>query len=397
MNQFNKDVQNALLNNSTSLKEIFRQQLEKTVNQLLKSELSAVLGYEAYERNHQTRNARNGSYERQLDTEFGTISIRIPRDRQNKFQNAILQPYARRLDTLETMIIHMYSKGITTREIADLIEEMYGCHYSPTTVSNITEQVEQLVQEFHQQAFKHHQYVCVFLDATYVPLKRGTVEREAINVAIGIRSDGGKEILDYSIAPNENGEAWNELLQGLKERGITDIQLFIADGMVGLQNAIFSNFPQAKFQRCWVHVARNLMGHVRKHDRREIMTDFKIIRQAATLEAAQADLSNFVAKWDQKYHRQLIKIQNYQDLFTFYDFPPAIRNTIYSTNLIESFNKQVKKRLHKKEQFPNEAALDRFFVTQVMDYNDKFENRSIFGYFKNNGYFCNSKLIININ
>ena len=355
MNQFNKDVQNALLNNSTSLKEIFRQQLEKTVNQLLKSELSAVLGYEAYERNHQTRNARNGSYERQLDTEFGTISIRIPRDRQNKFQNAILQPYARRLDTLETMIIHMYSKGITTREIADLIEEMYGCHYSPTTVSNITEQVEQLVQEFHQQAFKHHQYVCVFLDATYVPLKRGTVEREAINVAIGIRSDGGKEILDYSIAPNENGEAWNELLQGLKERGITDIQLFIADGMVGLQNAIFSNFPQAKFQRCWVHVARNLMGHVRKHDRREIMTDFKIIRQAATLEAAQADLSNFVAKWDQKYHRQLIKIQNYQDLFTFYDFPPAIRNTIYSTNLIESFNKQVKKRLHKKEQFPNDV------------------------------------------
>lgn len=166
-------------------------------------------------------------------------------------------------------------------------------------------------------------------------------------MAIGIRSDGGKEILDYSIAPNENGEAWNELLQGLKERGITDIQLFIADGMVGLQNAIFSNFPQAKFQRCWVHVARNLMGHVRKHDRREIMTDFKIIRQAATLEAAQADLSNFVAKWDQKYHRQLIKIQNYQDLFTFYDFPPAIRNTIYSTNLIESFNKQVKKRLHK--------------------------------------------------
>lgn len=380
MNQFNKDVQNALLNNSTSLKEIFRQQLEKTVNQLLKSELSAVLGYEAYERNHQTRNARNGSYERQLDTEFGTISIRIPRDRQNKFQNAILQPYARRLDTLETMIIHMYSKGITTREIADLIEEMYGCHYSPTTVSNITEQVEQLVQEFHQRAFKHHQYVCVFLDATYVPLKRGTVEREAINVAIGIRSDGGKEILDYSIAPNENGEAWNELLQGLKERGITDIQLFIADGMVGLQNAIFSNFPQAKFQRCWVHVARNLMGHVRKHDRREIMTDFKIIRQAATLEAAQADLSNFVAKWDQKYHRQLIKIQNYQDLFTFYDFPPAIRNTIYSTNLIESFNKQVKKRLHKKEQFPNEAALDRFFVTQVMDYNDKFENRSHRGF-----------------
>lgn len=189
---------------------------------------------------------------------------------------------------------------------------MYGSHYSPTTVSNITEQIEQLVHDFHHQTFKHHQYVCVFLDATYVPLKRGTVEREAVNVAIGIRSDGGKEVLDYSIAPNENGEAWSELLQGIKELGITDVQLFIADGMVGLQKAIYSNFPKAKLQRCWVHVSRNLMSNVRKSDRRAIMADFKLIRQ--------------------------------------------------------------------KEQFPNEAALDRFFVTQVMNYNDKFENRSHRGF-----------------
>lgn len=380
MNQFNKDVQNALLGNGTSLKELFRQQLEETVNQLLQSELAAVLGYEAYERNPQTQNARNGSYDRQIDTEFGTIKIQIPRDRQNQFQNALLPPYARRLDTLEEMIIKMYSKGITTREIADLIDEMYGSHYSPSTVSNITAQVKNLVQEFHRQTFRHHQYVCVFLDATYVPLKRDTVEREAVNVAIGIRSDGGKEVLDYSIAPNENGEAWAELLQSIRKRGITNVQLFIADGMVGLQTAIFSNFPQAKFQRCWVHVARNLMGHVRKSDRREIMSDFKLIRQSRTLKEAQSELSNFVAKWDGKYHHQVDKIQNYQDLFTFYDFPPAIRATIYSTNLIESFNKQVKKLLRKKEQFPNEAALDRFFVTQVMDYNDKFENRSHRGF-----------------
>lgn len=117
------------------------------------------------------------------------------------------------------MVIKMYSKGVTTRKIADMVERMYGHYYSPTTVSNITKRTEHLVEEFHERRFKS-QYVCVFLDATYIPLRRGTVEREAVNVAIGIRSDGGKEVLDYSIAPTENGAAWSELLQGLRARGL---------------------------------------------------------------------------------------------------------------------------------------------------------------------------------
>ena len=170
----------------------------------------------------------------------------IPRDRLNKFQNALFPPYVRLTDGLEEMVIKMYSKGVTTRKIADMVERMYGHYYSPTTVSNITKQTEHLVEEFHERRFKS-QYVCVFLDATYIPLRRGTVEREAVNVAIGIRSDGGKEVLDYSIAPTENGAAWSELLQGLRARGIKDIQLFIADGLVGLQSAIEANYPQAKF------------------------------------------------------------------------------------------------------------------------------------------------------
>lgn len=154
-----------------------------------------------------------------------------------------------------------------------------GHYYSPTTVSNITKRTEHLVEKFHERKFKHSQYVCAFLDPTYIPLRRGTVEWEAVNVAIGIRSDGGKEVLDYSIAPTENGAAWSELLQGLRARGIKDIQLFIA------------NYPQAKFQRCWVHAERNLLGYVRKNDRREIITDFKAIRQAENLQAAKERLA----------------------------------------------------------------------------------------------------------
>ena len=199
-----------------------------------------MLGYEPHTRIDRSKddvNYRNGTYTRTIDTEYGEINLAIPRDRLNKFQNV------RRTDGLEEMVIKMYSKGVTTREIADMVERMYGHYYSPTMVSTITTRTEHLVEEFHERRFKYSQYVCVFLDATYIPWRRGIVEREAVNVAIGIRSDGGKEVLDYSIAPTENGAAWSELLQGLRARGIKDIQLFIADGLVGLQSAIEANYP----------------------------------------------------------------------------------------------------------------------------------------------------------
>ena len=192
-------------------------------NQFLQNELTAVLGYEPHTRIDRSKddvNYRNGTYTRTIDTEYGEINLTIPRDRLNKFQNALFPPYVRRTDGLEEMVIKMYSKGVTTREIADMVERMYGHYYSPTTVSNIIKRTEHLVEEFHERRFKYSQYVCVFLDATYIPLRRGTVEREAVNVAIGIRSDGGKEVLDYSIAPTENGAAWSELLQGLRARGL---------------------------------------------------------------------------------------------------------------------------------------------------------------------------------
>ena len=145
MNNFAKEIFNALSSNQpTAIKDVFRHQLETTVNQLLQNELTAVLGYESHERISRAEgtinNYRNGSYQRIIDTEWGPIKLKIPRDRLNQFQNALLPKYNRRTDSLESMIIKMYSHGVTTREIANLIEQMYGSSYSPTTVSNITKQ-----------------------------------------------------------------------------------------------------------------------------------------------------------------------------------------------------------------------------------------------------------------
>lgn len=236
-----KNIITALVaNDDSALKELFRAQVEDAVNQFLQNEMTAVLGYEPYARTGQDghRNYRNGYYNRSFDsTLLGRLTVKTPRDQLVLFKNALFEPYAHHTSTLEETIIMMYSKGITTREIAE---------------------------EFHNRKFKQSQYVCVFLGATHIPLRRDTVEREAVNIVIGIRSDGTKEVLDYCIAPTENGVVWSELLSRLRQRGITDIQLFIADGMVGLQGAIERNCPQAKFQQCRVHFERNLYGYVHK-------------------------------------------------------------------------------------------------------------------------------------
>ena len=279
MNQFNKDIIAALSSDKDiTLNEVLRRQIEVTANQFLQNELTAVLGYEPHTRIDRSKddvNYRNGTYTRTIDTEYGEINLTIPRDRLNKFQNALFPPYVRRTDGLEKMVIKMYSKGVTTREIADMVERMYGHYYSPTTVPNITKRTKHLVEEFHE---------------------------------------------------------------------------------------------------------RNLLGYVRKNDLREIITDFKTIRQAESLQAAKERLAAFSAKWESSYKRRIKNLVQMEELFTFFSFPTAIRQTIYSTNLIESFNKSLKKMVRRKEQFPNEGALDRFIMTQVMEYNDKFENRAHRGF-----------------
>jgi transposase-like protein len=379
MSQFNKELAEALLEN-TNLTEVFRGQLERTINTLLESELTAILGYDPYVRFNNSGNYRNGEFTRRLDTQFGQINVRVPRDRNGQFHQSLIPPYTHRIDSLETTIIQLYEKGITTREIADLIEKMYGSHYSPTTISNITKVVDEQVTAFHSRPIFHSQYVCLFLDANYIPLRRDAVQKEAVHIALGITSSGEKEILDYLIAPQESDAAWSDLLGSLVSRGLTSVQLIVADGMIAIQNACEKNYPQAKFQRCLIHINRNIMGKVRVSDRKEVACDFKEIHHAISFKEGEEKIQNFIEKWEKRYSRVTRTLQETENLLTFTQFPKRIRGTIYSTNIIESFNKQLKRKTKVKEQFPNEDALERFLVTQMFNYNNKKSGRAHKGF-----------------
>jgi len=381
MNNLTTDLIEALAQKQ-DIEEVFRHHLETAVNQLLKHELTVFLDYEPYCRDgFNSGNSRNGFYERTFKTEYGNLELCIPRDRNGEFQQQTLAPYKRSNDTLEQFVIHLYEKGITTSEISDLIERMYGQHYTKQTISNLTQLVSEDVHAFHERKLEKR-YVCIYLDATHIPIRRQTVEKEAIYIAIGITEEGTKEVLDFTIAPTESAHVWEELIHNLHERGVSNVLLFVSDGLTGMTDAIHRVYPNAKHQVCCVHISRNIGSKVRVKDRAAILDEFKSVYQANDRKEAVNALEQFNSNWHKSYPRVINSVMNNEQLLTFYDFPASIRRSIYSTNLIESFNKEIKRYVKRKEQFPNEDSLERFLVSQFLDYNHKFGLRCHRGFDK---------------
>ncbi|WP_326716648.1 IS256 family transposase [Vagococcus jeotgali] len=373
MNNFTTEIMETLINKG-DLDDLFRHHLELAINSLLKAELTAFLDYEKYDRSgFNSGNSRNGNYSRSFKTEYGELNLVIPRDRNGEFSQQTLPAYKRTNDSLETTIIQLFQKGITMSEISDLIEKMYGHYYTPQTISNISKIVSEDVLAFKERTLEA-KYSVVFMDATHIPVKRKTVAKEAIYIVIGIRLDGTKEVLGFTIAPTESAYIWKEILQDLKDRGLEEVLLVVTDGLSGIHDSIHSVYPNAQFQQCCVHISRNIAHKVRVSDRQEVCNDFKLVYQAASKEEAMNQISFMIDKWKKQYPR-VVKLLLNPAILTFYNFPPSIRRTIYSTNLIEGFNKQLKKYTKRKEQFPNEESLERFLVSQFNEYNQKFLGR----------------------
>lgn len=373
MINFTTEIMQTLLNKG-DLDELFRKHLERAINSLLQAELTAFLDYEKYDRNgFNSGNSRNGNYSRTFKTEYGELNLTIPRDRNGEFSQQTLPAYKRTNDSLETTIIQLFQKGITMAEISELIEKMYGHHYTPQTISNMSKLVSEDVLAFKERTLEAN-YSVIFMDATHIPVKRQTVSKEAVYITIGIRLDGTKEVLGFTIAPTESAYIWKEVLQDLRNRGLEEVLLVVTDGLSGIEESIHSVYPNAQFQQCCVHVSRNIAHKVRVRDRKEICEDFKLVYQANSKEEALDHIDFMIRKWKKQYPRVVNLLLN-PALLTFYNFPHAIRRTIYSTNLIEGFNKQLKRYTRRKEQFPNEESLERFLVSQFNQYNQKFLGR----------------------
>jgi transposase-like protein len=356
------------------LSEVFRQQLEEAVNDVLNYELEQFLGYERYRHTDKT-DSRNGfKPDRTIDTKYGPITIKMPRDRLGLFASSLIPAYVRRTEGTERSVIDLFDLGLTNSEITEAVDRMFGAKVSKGTVSNITNRIISNIDSYKNPTMAS-EYAVIYIDATMMPLRRDTVQKEAVHIALGIRTDGTKEILDYSIAPNESKTNWKDMIETIRERGVERVALFCTDGLNGMEEVINSVYPSAKIQRCLLHVQRNISSKCRVSDRAEITEDFKSVYTSADKTTALSELEKFYGKWNRKYPKIMQSLRNNSNMFTFYDFPREIRRSIYTTNMIESYNKQLKRHFKSKEQFPTEQSEEKYLVSQFERYNEKFLNR----------------------
>lgn len=317
-------------------------------------------------------NFRNGYYSRTLNTVYGPLTLRVPRDRIGQFKTKFFVPYKRTTDNICEMIQRLYVRGMTEREIVDEINDDFGTSLSRETVRTTVNKVLKEALDFNKRVIPN--CPIVFLDGTYVPIKRryeGTskVEKECVMVALGITEEGEKVVLGFYFTPNEGAWSWDDVLADLKSRGLYSASLFVTDGLQGMPEAIHRNYPKAKHQLCLVHETRTICRDVRKSDRKTVSGDFKNVYSAKDRAEAESRLSDFESKWEKTYPNMVRKLRKQIDLFTFMDYPKLLWKSIYTSNAIEGFNSNLKRLTRKRILMNSEDNAVITIVSCCADYN----------------------------
>jgi transposase-like protein len=311
------------------------------------------------------KNRRNGHSQKTVSGDMGDLQLRTPRDRNGTFEPQLVAKGQRRLDGFDEKILALYAKGMTTRDIQDIVKELYGVEVSPTLVSEITTDLDAEVTAWRTRRLDGV-WPIVYLDGIVVHVRgdSGRVSQHTMYVAIGVNLQGRKELLGLWLSETEGAKFWLSCLTDLKGRGVSDIFVVCVDGLSGFPEAIRAAFPQTKVQLCIVHLVRAALKYVTDSDSREVAADLKTIYQSATVLEAEGALENFATKWDVKYPTIAKQWRSkWADIITLFEFPAAIRKAIYTTNAIESVNSVIRKFTRNRKQYPSaESALKLVYL-----------------------------------
>ncbi|HNP99954.1 MAG TPA: IS256 family transposase [Bacteroidia bacterium] len=331
---------------------------KRGIEALLNAEMTEHLGYEKHQKAVVKRsNSRNGTSVKAIKTAQGELEINVPRDRDSSFEPVLIPKHRRISEDLEQVILHLYAKGMSTEDISDHMERIYGVAYSASAISTITNHLMADIDQWHQRPLEKI-YPVVWLDAIRYKIKQDSrVQSKAILLAIGLKLDGKKEVLGLWIYETESAAFWMEVLNDMKMRGTEDLFIVSSDNLPGLTDAIASVYPQAITQICIVHQIRNSLKHVSWKDRKSLTEDLKQIYQSINDAAALTAFESFKTKWMSKYGYAVKSWEkNWENLTHFLSFPLEIRKIIYTTNMIESFNAILRKFTKNKKVFPNDDA-----------------------------------------
>ncbi|WP_180174900.1 IS256 family transposase [Acinetobacter sp. YH01022] len=336
-----------------------------TVETALNAELTEHLGHEKNARKSGS-NSRNGYSSKTLLSDDGEIEITIPRDRDGTFEPQLIKKNQTRITQMDSHILSLYAKGMTTREIVATFKEMYDADVSPTLISKVTDAVKEQVAEWQNRPLDAI-YPIVYMDCIVVKVRHnGSVINKAVFLALGINLEGQKELLGMWMAENEGAKFWLNVLTELKNRGLQDILIACVDGLKGFPDAINSVYPQTHIQLCIIHMLRNSLKYVSWKDYKAVTQDLKAVYQSPTEEAALMALDQFAQTWDDKYP-QISKSwrMHWENLNTFFAYPAEIRKAIYTTNAIESLNSVIRQAIKKRKVFPTDDSVRKVIYLAI--------------------------------
>lgn len=347
---------------------------KKVLETALNTELDEHLGYEKHHKNETIRiNNRNGSCSKSLKTDFGKIELSTPRDRNSSFQPKIIKKHQTKFEGFDEKIIALYAKGMTTRDIQEIIKELYDADISHSSISNITDRIIDEVIEWQSRPLDSI-YPILYLDCISVKIHQDNrVINKSIYIALGINLDGRKEVLGLWISENEGSKFWLSVLTELQNRGLKDCYIACVDGLRGFPEAIKTTFPKTKIQLCIVHMVRNSLRYVPSKDMKLVAKDLKSIYNSTTRELAEKSLSEFSDKWSSKYPSiERSWRRNWDNIITLFDYPSEIRKIIYTTNAIESLNSVIRKSIRNRKIFPNDTSALKIIYLSIINASRKW-------------------------
>ena len=351
--------------------------IKDVLENILEVEMGEHLGRDKYDRqtdiDQDDRNYRNGYSKKTLRSSFGDVDLDVPRDRKAEFEPQIIKKYETVCNELDKKIISLYAKGMSTRDIQAEVEDLYGITLSPSMISKITDKVIATATEW-QNRMLDEIYPIVYLDAMYFKVRsNGKIVNKAVYICLGYTLEGYKDILGIWVDESEGAKFWLSICNDLKNRGVKKILIACMDGLKGLPQAIKTVFPTVDIQTCIVHQIRNSIKYIASKDKKAFMKDLKEVYKATTEDLALAQLDNLKEKWGSNYGMVIDSwYNNWNNLDTFFKFSPQIRKLIYTTNVLEGFNRQVRKFTKVRTIFPTDESLNKCVYLATMEIMEKW-------------------------
>lgn len=338
------------------IQDALKDLLGGTIKEMMEAEMDDHLGYGKSERSDSDE-YRNGYKSKRINSSYGSMEIQVPQDRRSTFEPQVVKKRQKDISEIDQKIISMYAKGMTTRQISDTLEDIYGFEASEGFISDVTDKI--LPQIDWQNRPLSEVYPVLYIDAIHYSVRdNGIIRKLAAYVILGINMDGKKEVLTIQVGDNESSKYWLSVLNDLKNRGVKDILIICADGLAEMKEAIAAAYPQTEYQRCIVHQVRNTLKYVAEKDRKPFAADLKTIYHASNEEKALEALEKVTAKWTEKYPNSMKRWHENWDVITpIFKFSMEVRKVIYTTNAIESLNATYRKLNRQRSVFPSDTAL----------------------------------------